>query len=146
MRNHFLAAVLTQSRTSTKRSFFPMNPLVVDFAGILKLTHGLKLSCGADEINCKFLRNTAVYSSVFFVYLFTQCTECSTLPADWKVVPVLKSGRILLSTTDPFHLPEYLAKSMNMSYSLISFHFLNQTLSSLHFGMHFARTTPAQHT
>uniref|UniRef100_A0A6G5A957 Tick transposon n=1 Tax=Rhipicephalus microplus TaxID=6941 RepID=A0A6G5A957_RHIMP len=151
LQSHFLTAVLTQFRTCAKKDFFHMDPLVVDFAGILKLIHSLKLSssCGADEINSKFLRNTAVYSFVFFMYLFTQSIEYSTLPADLKVgkvVPLLKSGNPHSPlNADPFHLPAYLAKSLNKSYFLISFHFLSQTLSSLRFSMGFARTTPAKH-
>lgn len=54
-------------------NFFPMDPIVVDPVGIMKLIHDLKpSSCGVDEINPKLLKNTEVYSSIILSHIFLQ--------------------------------------------------------------------------
>lgn len=132
-----------------KEDLFPMDPLV-DFAGIVKFIQDLKLSssCGADEINSKFLKNTAVYSSIFL------CTFSPNLLSAQLCLQTGRWGRwslcwnqvtrILLSITDPFQLPASLAKSLNASYFPILSHFWSPTLSSLHLSMGFAKTTLAK--
>lgn len=79
------------------RDFLPMYPVTVDAVGVQNLIHKLKLSssCGVDEINSKFLKNTALYSSIYLSLTFSQSIQTSTLPLDWKVgkvVPLHKSG------------------------------------------------------
>lgn len=48
--------------------FSPMFPISMEPAGIVKLIDSLKVSssCGSDNINSKFLRQTKMYSSFFF--------------------------------------------------------------------------------
>lgn len=77
--------------------FFPMDPIVFDWAGICKLIQNMKISSspGDDGINSKFLKNTEVYSSIILSRIFEQSLESCTLPDDWKVgkvVPLHKSG------------------------------------------------------
>lgn len=57
-------------------NFFPMDPIVVDPVGIMKLIHDLKpSSCGVDEINPKLLKNTEVYSSLILPHIFFQSLQ-----------------------------------------------------------------------
>ncbi|EEC13484.1 conserved hypothetical protein, partial [Ixodes scapularis] len=83
--------------TYPTHDFFPMDPLVFDFDGIVKLIDNLKVSssCGIDNINTKFLRNTKIYGAIFFTKIFEQSILTGVLPEDWKtgkVVPLHKSG------------------------------------------------------
>lgn len=58
--------------TYPNHDFFPMDPLVFDFDGIVKLIDNLKVSssCGIDNINTKFLKNTKIYSAIFLTKIF----------------------------------------------------------------------------
>lgn len=83
--------------TYPNHDFFPMDPLVFDFDGIVKLIDNLKVSssCGIDNINTKFLKNTKIYSAIFLTKIFEQSILTGVLPEDWKtgkVVPLHKSG------------------------------------------------------
>lgn len=77
--------------------FFPMNPVLIDWVGVMHLIRNLKVSSssGPDDINSKFLKNTEVYSSIILSKLFSQFLDTCILPGDWKVgkvVPSFKSG------------------------------------------------------
>lgn len=76
---------------------FPMDAVMIDYAGIVAIIKRLKLSssCGPDNINTKVLKNTAVYSSIILSKIFEQSLLHGILPEDWKVgkvVPLHKSG------------------------------------------------------
>lgn len=75
----------------------PMDPLVFDVPGIIKIIERLKLSSasGIDNINSKFLKNTKANSAIILSKLFQQSIDHAYLPSDWKVgkvVPLHKSG------------------------------------------------------
>lgn len=77
--------------------FPPMDPVHIDWVGVKHIIHGLKLSssCGVDDINSKFLKNTEVYSSIIISKLFSQSLQTGCIPRDWKVgkvTPLYKSG------------------------------------------------------
>lgn len=132
--NEVFTSVFTKSTAAVtpqrdNRDFFPMESIVVNFAGITKLIEKLQLSssCGDGEIIAKFLKNTIVYSSVFLSYLFTQSIDCSTLRSDWtvgKVVPLFKSGnthsplnyKAISLTSIPCKLLEHVIYSSLVSY------------------------------
>lgn len=76
-----------------------MEPLVVDWVGIVPLIAQLKLSSssGIDGINSKILKNIDVYSSIILGEIFSQSLNSCQLPDDWKigkVVPLFKSGDV----------------------------------------------------
>lgn len=77
--------------------FFPMDPLILDYDGIVKLIDNLKISssCGIDNITPKFIKHTKIYISVYLVKIFEQSLSLGVLPSDWKigkVVPLHKTG------------------------------------------------------
>lgn len=76
---------------------FPMDPILIDYDGIVNIIKSLKVSssCGIDSINSKILRNTNLTSSLFLTKIFRQSLETGVVPEDWKfgkVIPVHKSG------------------------------------------------------
>lgn len=78
-------------------SFSPMDSITVDCFGIKKLIDVLPVSssAGTDRINSKFLKGTAMYSSIILTQIFKQSLEDGRLPDDWKVgkiIPLYKSG------------------------------------------------------
>lgn len=105
-------------------NFFPMFPISIDPAGIIKIIDSLKLSSstGVDEGNSKFLESTKEYSSIILAKMFQQSLEESCLPDDWKVgrvVPLRKGGnkhspknfRLIFLTSVPCKIFEHVIYS-----------------------------------
>lgn len=88
-----------------RRDFLPMDRLVVDLAGILKLIQDLKLwsFCGADEIRnfLSILLCTPLYFYVHFHPLYRVFYIARRLEGG-EVIPLLKSGNLHSS---PYYRP-----------------------------------------
>lgn len=77
--------------------YHSMHPIIFNSTGIKSIIQKLKskASCGVDEINAIFLKNTAEYCSIILEHIYSQSYNSGTLPFDWKtgrVIPIYKSG------------------------------------------------------
>lgn len=74
-----------------------MDPLVIDYDGILNLIDNLKTSSsfGVDNVTSTLLKNTKNYIEIYLFKIFVQSLASGVLPEEWKigkVIPLHKQG------------------------------------------------------
>lgn len=112
---------------------FPMDPISIDFDGIVRINESLTLSFsyGPDVVNTKVLKNTSLYFGFMLSKILNQSLQFGNTPDDWKIGRVItlhkSDDKHSASNYGPISLNIFFVKYQNTLSLLTLLCFLNHS-------------------